>query len=65
MNDLLSHTCADQALLHGHQELIDLCELRRAQAIKCIVEMDTKRETSWLAVSHAFVERSEMLSVHV
>lgn len=65
MNNLLPHTCAHQTLLRGHQELIDLRELRRAQAIKRIVEMDLKRETPWMSVSHAFVERSETLSVHV
>jgi hypothetical protein len=64
MNALLPHTRADDTLLRGHQELIDLCELRGAQAIKRIVEMDLKRETSWTSLSHAFVERSETLSVH-
>jgi hypothetical protein len=34
MNALLPHTRADDTLLRGHQELIDLCELRGAQAIK-------------------------------
>lgn len=56
---------ADQTLLRGHQELIGLCELGRAQAIKRIVELDLKRrETSRTSLSHAFVERSETLSVH-
>ena len=64
MNALLSHTRADETLLRGYQELIDLCELRRAQAIKRIVEMDLQRETSWTSLSHAFVEHAEMLSVH-
>jgi hypothetical protein len=65
MNAILPHTRADDTLLRGHQELIDLCELRRAQAIKRIVEMDVKREASRTSLSHAFVERSETLSVHV
>ena len=65
MNALLPRTRADQTLLRGHRRLIDLDKLRRAQAIKRIVEMDLERETSWTSLSHAFVERSETRSVHV
>ena len=64
-NALLPHTRADQTPLRRHQEFIDLCELRRAQAIKRIVEMDLKRKTSWASLSHAFAERPKTLSVHV
>jgi hypothetical protein len=42
----LPHPCADQTLLRRHQQLVDLGELRRAQTVKRIVEMDFKRETS-------------------
>ena len=56
--------CADKALLRGDQELVDLRELRGAQSIKRIVEMDFKGETSWTPLSHACVERSETLPAH-
>jgi hypothetical protein len=56
---------ADKALLCGHQQLIGLRELRRAQAIKRIVELDLIGETSVTSLSHAFVERSETLPAHV
>jgi len=65
MNVLLGYGCAEQTLLRGHQELIDLYELRRAQAVQRILEMHLKRETSWTSLSHAFVERSETRSVRV
>jgi hypothetical protein len=52
---------AEETLRCGHQQLIDLCELRHPQTIKRIVEMDLKRERSWIPLSHAFVERSETL----
>lgn len=64
MNALLAYTRAHNTLLRGYQEFIDLGELRCAQAVKCIVEMDLKRETSGTSLSHALVERSETLSVH-
>jgi hypothetical protein len=64
MNVLLAYARADQTLLRGHQQLIDLCELRRAQPIKRIVKLDLKRKTSWTSLSHAFVARSETPSVH-
>ena len=49
----------------GTKMLIGLRELRRAQAIKRIVELDLKGATSWPSLSHAFVERSETLPAHV
>jgi hypothetical protein len=64
MNALLAHPRAKHAFARGHQDLIDLRELRIAQAIKRVIEMDLERETSGTPLSHAFAERLETLSVH-
>ena len=63
MNTLLVYARAKDTLPRGHQDLIDLRELRFAQAIKRVIELDLKRETSGMSLSHAFAERSETLSV--
>src|SRR5271166_742509 len=54
--------CADQALALWNQDLIGLHELRRAQAVKRIVELNLQRSASGARLSHALVERGETLA---
>ena len=58
----LPYACADQALALWNQDLIGLHELRRAQAVKRIVELNLQRSASGARLSHALVECGETLA---
>ena len=55
----LLHNTADRTLPNGHQNTVGLGELRVAQAIKQIVNVNLKRAVRSARLSHAFSEYSE------
>jgi hypothetical protein len=50
----LLHSHADDALTLRHQQVVGLGELRIAQPIKRIIELDLQRAASCRPLSHAF-----------
>ena len=50
----LLHSPADDALTLRHQQLVGLDELRIAQPIERIIELDLQRAASCRPLSHAF-----------